>query len=219
MRAVNLLPRDVETTKTRQLSPPVVTGVVAAIIVVTILAAGFVRESAKVSHKRTELDAARAELALVPAPVVQDSSSSTLASERTKRVTALQGALDGRVAWDRVLREISLVFPDDVWLSGLTLQAPASATPVSATGTAPTPTPTPTPTAPAPATPTAIPSDFTMNGKAFSHQGVARLLSRLALVPDLENVTLGHSTRNDAGKRGAVEFSVVASIRAPGGTP
>jgi Tfp pilus assembly protein PilN len=211
MRAVNLLPRDLAKTKTRQLNPPLVTGVVAGVVVVAVLAAGFVTASAKVSHKRTELDAARAELALIPAPVAPDAASTALAGERMQRVAALQSALNGRVAWDRVLREISLVLPDDVWLSGLTLQAPEPTTSVVP------PSGSTTETTPAPAVPTT--DAFTMDGKAFSHDGVARLLSRLALVPDLENVTLGHSTSTEVGKRGAVEFSVMAGVRLPGVTP
>jgi Tfp pilus assembly protein PilN len=213
MRAVNLLPRDLAKTKTRQLNPPLVTAVVAGVVVVAVLAAGFVTASAKVSHKRTELDAARAELALIPTPVAPDTASTALAGERMQRVAALQSALNGRVAWDRVLREISLVLPDDVWLSGLTLQAPDATTSVVP------PTGSTTETTPAPAAPTSAPDAFTMDGKAFTHEGVARLLSRLALVPDLENVTLGHSTRTEVGQRAAVEFSVMAGVRLPGATP
>jgi hypothetical protein len=61
-----------------------------------------------------------------------------------------------------------------------------------------------------------------MNGNAFNHVGVARLMARLALVPDLENVTLNHSTRatgTTPGVKPSVEFSVVAGVRSPGGTP
>ena len=133
MRAVNLLPREVANTKGSRLSPPVITGLVAAFLVVAVLGAGFFKGSANVAHKQTELDAARAELALVPAPAAQDSMSSTLATERVQRVAALQTALNGRISWDRVLREVSLVLPNDVWLSGLTLQAPESLTPVMPT--------------------------------------------------------------------------------------
>jgi Tfp pilus assembly protein PilN len=210
MRAVNLLPRDVATTKGSRLSPPVVTGLVAAFLVVAVLGAGFFKGSANVARKQTELDAARAELALIPAPAAQDSMSSTLATERVQRVTALQTALNGRISWDRVLREVSLVLPNDVWLSSLTLQAPVSVTPVVPVPGEDAPPPPPT------STTTSI--DFQLNGKAFSHQGVARLLSRLALVPDLQGVTLGHSTRTELGKRGAVDFTVTAGIRTPGGT-
>ena len=211
MRAVNLLPRELEKTKTRRFSPPVLTGMIAGVVVVAVLAAGFVHESAKVSHQRTDLDAARAELALIPAPVLDDSTTSTLAGQRALRISALQGALNGRVAWDRVLREISLVLPDDVWLSGLTLQAPVS------TALTPAVDSTGAPVAPATSS-TATVSDVTMSGKAFTHQSVARLLSRLALVPDLEHVTLGHSTRVHGGTRDSVEFAVTAGIRAPGAT-
>jgi len=212
MRAVNLLPREVAKAKNSRLTPPVLTALIVGVIVVVVLGAGFVRGSAKVAHKRTELNAARAELALVPAPVAADSASSTLAVERTQRIAALQGALNGRVSWDRVLREISLVLPDDVWLTGLTLQAPVPAAPI-------VPTDGSTTAAPVVAAPGASPTDFTMNGKAFTHVGVARLLKRLALIPDLDNVTLGHSTRTAVGNRVAVEFSVMAAVRVPGGTP
>jgi Tfp pilus assembly protein PilN len=212
MRAVNLLPTDVVDAKTREINAPLLTGVIGAVVVTFVLAAGFLHESAKVAHNRTELDAARSELALIPAPAPIDSVSSTLAGEQTQRVGALQSALNGRMAWDRVLREISLVLPNDVWLSGLALQAPAAVAVTPVTGeVAATPATPATPT-----TPTA--TGLTMNGSAFSHQGVARLLSRLALIPDLENITLNHSTRANPGKRGPVEFALTAGIRAPGAT-
>jgi Tfp pilus assembly protein PilN len=211
MRAVNLMPREVANAKSSRLSPPVLTALIVGLIVVLVLGVGFVRGSAKVAHKRTALDAARAELSLIPAPVAADAASSTLAFERLQRIASLQGALNGRVSWDRVLREISLVLPDDVWLTGLTLQTPVVAAPVPTTGS--------TTPAPVVATQTAAPTDFTMSGKAYTHVGVARLLKRLALIPDLANVTLGHSTRFLAGNREAVEFSITAAVRIPGGTP
>jgi Tfp pilus assembly protein PilN len=215
MKAVNLLPREVTKTKSRRPSAPLITGFVTGVVVLTVLAAAYFKESANVSQKRTELQAARAELALVPAPATPDTSVSTLSGEQAKRVTALQSALNGRVAWDRVLREVSLVLPSDVWLSSLTLQAPNSTTAIPGTGTTGTTTPTTT----TPSTTSTAPSDFVMNGQSFSHVGVARLMSRLALVPDLERVTLNHSTRTTTGSRPSVEFSVVAGVRAPGGTP
>jgi Tfp pilus assembly protein PilN len=208
MRAVNLLPRDVAKTRTRDVNVPLVTGVITAVIVTFVLAAGFLHESSKVAHKQTEVDGARAELALIPAPSPVDSASSTLVGEQTQRVTALQSALNGRMRWDRVLRQISLVLPNDVWLSGLTLQAPEVVPVAPATGSVPA----------APAVPVSTTAGLTMNGSAFSHQGVARLLSRLALLPDLENVTLGNSTRRSPGKKGPVLFSLTAGIRAPGAT-
>jgi Tfp pilus assembly protein PilN len=215
MKAVNLLPREVANTKSRRPSAPLVAGFVTGVVVLTVLAAGYFKESASVSQKRTELQAARAELALVPAPAAPDTSVAKLNGEQAARVTALQSALNERVAWDRVLREVSLVLPSDVWLSSLTLQAPASATPIPAAGTSGATTPATT----TPSTVPSEPTDFVMNGKSFSHVAVARLMSRLALVPDLDRITLNHSTRTTVGSRPSVEFSVVAAVRTPGGTP
>jgi len=219
MRAVNLLPREVEHRKSRRPSAPLITAFVTFVVVLTVLAAGFFKQSATVSQKRTELQAAKAELALVPAPAAPDTAVSSLNGEQAARVTALQSALNGRVAWDRVLREVSLVLPSDVWLSSLTLQAPDSMTAIP--GVPPSGSTTTTTTTTTPAAAPSAPTNFVMNGKSFSHLGVARLMSRLALVPDLERVTLNHSTLSTAtaGKRASVDFSVVADVRGPGGTP
>ena len=221
MKAVNLLPREVTKTKSERPSAPLIVGFVTGVFVLVVLAAMFFKESATVSHKRTELQAARAELAQVPAPAPPDTAVTKLSGEQANRVAALQSALNSRVAWDRVLREVSLVLPKDVWLSSLTLQAPAAATAIPGTTpgstTPPTTTTTTTPQAIAPA-----PSDFVMSGNAFTHVDVARLMARLALVPDLENVTLNHSTRatgTTPGVKPSVEFSVVAGVRSAGGTP
>jgi Tfp pilus assembly protein PilN len=192
MRAVNLLPRDLPKRRGKT-NVPAITGAITLVLDTTVLCAGFLLENAKVAHNRSQLDAARAELALIPPPPPRKESATALAGEQTQRVAALQGALTGRVQWDRVLREISLVLPADVWLNRLTLHSPGSVD----GGTS---------------------SAFAMNGKAYSHEGVARLLSRLSLVPDLENVTLDHSARINPGKHGPVEFSVIADLRAPGAT-
>jgi Tfp pilus assembly protein PilN len=205
MRAVNLLPREEPKQDRKRPAAPLITGVVTAVVLAAVLVGGFVHESAGVATKRTELDAARTELSLVPKPQVENVSA-TLVTEETRRSTALSAALNGRISWDKLLREIALVLPDDVWLGSLSLQAPVATTPADAAA-APLP---------AAATTTPVPSTFTMNGTTFTHESVARLLSRLTLVPDLEDVTLVSSTKTKVGKRTAVAFSLAASIRAPG---
>ena len=193
MRAVNLLPRESQRSNLRP-SPPVLTGVVGAIVVTTALCAGFLLQSAKVAEKRNELDAARAELALVPPPAAQQSDAGVgLAAEEVQRVTALQGAISGRIAWDRLLREVSLVLPKDVWVSTLSLTAPLPGEADTA-------------------------RQFAIAGNAYSHEGVARLLSRFALIPDLTNVQLGSSTRLIPGQKSTVTWNIVARIREPGAT-
>lgn len=195
MRAVNLLPRD----DGRQLSGPkqnnpLLIGAVASTVLVTaILAASFLTASGGVADNQARHDAAQAELAATPVPPPTAPGNSQLDQEKSSRITALSSALAGRLAWDRVLREVSLVLPDDVWLTSLTAQAPtAAATPSGAAG-------------------------FTINGRTYSHDGVARLLARLAVVPHLSNVQLLHSaTATSETGRKVVEFSVNANVKAAG---
>jgi Tfp pilus assembly protein PilN len=104
-----------------------------------------------------------------------------------------------RVAWDRIFREFSLVVPDDVWLTTLTAHSPASTT--TSTG------------------PSGAPTQFTITGRTYSHDGVARLLTRLQVIPDLQNVTLLSSTRSEVSGQTVVEFNIAADIRTATGTP
>lgn len=188
MKAVNLLPR-AEARRSVKAGAPVITGVVGAVLVTAVLCAGFLMSSAAVAKKRDALDAARAELALVPPPAAKQSSAeASLAGEESARVTALQSALNGRVAWDRILREISLVLPSDVWLSSMSLSAPIDT------------------------------QGLSLTGSTYSHDSVARLLSRLEVVPDITNVQLQHSSFERNGKHGLVSFTIVADLRAAGAT-
>lgn len=193
MKAVNLLPRDIQRSGIRP-TAPLLTGVIGSVLVTGVLCVGFLMQSAKVAEKRNELDAARAELALVPPPAPQQAATMAdgLAGEEALRVAALQSAMAGRVAWDRLLREVSLVLPKDVWLSTMTLNAP---TPGS----------------------TELGTNFQINGSAYSHEGVARLLSRIALIPELTNVLLVNSAK-PAGVGKKVAWSITASMRQPGAT-
>jgi Tfp pilus assembly protein PilN len=189
MRAVNLLPRETNK-RSLKVSAPVATGVICAVLVITLLSVTFLLESAKVSRKQNALDSARAELALIPPPVTADTSQQTLSAEESARVAALQSAMNGRLAWDRVLRDVSLVLPQDIWLNHMTLTAPTSDTATAG---------------------------FNITGNAYSHDGVARLLSRLQVVPDLSAVALDHSRLTAPGDHHApVEFGIVADIRTAG---
>jgi Tfp pilus assembly protein PilN len=133
-----------------------------------------------------------------PAVVEEPGASLQLAGEESARLTALSSALAERVAWDRVLRQFALVLPDDVWLTSLNATAPG----VSPGATAAAP----------PAAPGATPTGFAISGYTYSHEAVARLLSRLAVIPDLENVQLQRSAVT-AGNSRVVEFTIVAAVR------
>lgn len=191
MRAVNLLPRDDRRQKgpSQRENPVLIGGVAGTVLVTAIIAAWFLTASAGVADNQKRRDAAQAELAATPVPPPTQPGSSALEQEKAARVTALSTALGSRLAWDRLLREFSLVLPDDVWLTQLSAQAPGGS---AAAG-------------------------FSISGKTYSHDGVARLLARLAIVPHLSAVQLQHSSteQSETGRK-VVEFQINATVKGAG---
>ena len=210
MRAVNLLPRDTGQNNINLPSAPVVAGVCAGLVVAAVLGADFMMQSGNVTKEQRKLDGLQARVAKLPAaPPGPTSSSRNLASEHNARVVTLSAAMSSRVAWDRVLREFSLILPNDVWLTSL-----AAASPASASGTTAVTPPTGTATAPT-ATPgsTSGPTQFVIDGHTYSQDSVARLLSRLQTIPDLKDVTLVSSKVVSLDSQIVVEFTIAANIR------
>jgi Tfp pilus assembly protein PilN len=200
VRAVNLLPRDHHQKAVSLPSTPVLVGICAGVLVVAGLGTDFMIQSAKIAKEQRKLDGLQARVRALPAPPAGPTAGATqLAGEHSARVTALASAMANRVAWDRIFREFSLVVPDDVWLTTLTAHSPASTT--TSTG------------------PSGAPTQFTITGRTYSHDGVARLLSRLQVIPDLQNVTLLSSTRSEVSGQTVVEFNIAADIRTATGTP
>ena len=200
MRAVNLLPRDSRQRTIRKESLPVLVGACSGVLVAALLGSLFMMGSGKIAAQQRKVDDLQRRYdALPPPPAGPSAAEEQLAGQQSARVTALSGALASRVAWDRVFREFSLVLPEDVWLTTLTAKSPIS----------------PATNAPSNAGSTQ-PSHFTIQGRTYSHDGVARLLSRLQVVPDLTNVQLLSSTLSKVGGQDVVEFSIVADIRVAG---
>lgn len=205
MRAVNLLPRDDGPRQRKPQNLPALVSTGVAVLVIGLLGVMYFSAKSSAEQKDLALQDAKAELALLPSP--GDSQAKTapqrqLAGERDQRVTALTSALSHRVAWDRVLREISLVLPEDVWLKDFSAASPypanASSPPVAAAGQPPT--------------------LLTIDGYTYSHDAVARLMTRLAVIPDLQNVWLQQSSRSEISGRTIVQFTLKADVRQTGAT-
>src|SRR5947207_6547293 len=202
MRAVNLLPRDHCQRTLKKESLPVLVGACAAVLVLAALGAMYMIGSGKIASAQRNLDDLNRQFqALPPPPPGPTATEQALAGEQSARVSALTSALSSRVSWDRVFREFSLVLPDDVWLTSLSAKSPISpATNLSSSGGS------------------TVPSMFTIQGRTYSHDGVARLLSRLQVVPDLTNVQLISATRSKVGKQPVVEFTIAADIASGSGS-
>jgi Tfp pilus assembly protein PilN len=202
MRAFNLLPREEARARQEQRSPvPYVLVALVGVLLFAALAAFYLMAGKDVADRQSREDDLRAELAVYAAqeerPAEEDSSAA-LSAERLSRTNALSSALATRLAWDRVLRELALVLPNDVTVDSIQATAPAAytAAPPPAEGTEPV--------------------HFTLNGGTESQESVAELLARLSVIPELSNVSLSQATRveeDDTEARHPVTFTITATLR------
>jgi Tfp pilus assembly protein PilN len=194
MRAVNLLPEDAQ--QSRLAIPPLLptVGVASVIVAASVVAVAAGIESGTVTKRQEQLNGL--ELRLAQASVTSGTSNAaavSLLSARDQRLAALNSALSTRVAYDRILRQLSLVLPDDVWLESLQL------------GTATTTNPT------VPVTP-GTGGDTTITGYTYTTDGVARLLQRLSAVPTLQDVGLQSATLQQLGTKNVYQFTITATV-------
>ncbi len=183
MRAVNLLPSEARRRARSAPNQVVLAAAAAGVIVVIVLGGGNLLESSSVASAQSALNAAKLQLAGTPLPPATPHVTApppVVAAQMQPRLQAVSSALSTRIAWDRILREFSLVLPSDIQLTQLQLTA-------AVTGA----------------------SGLQLSGVTFSYGSVARLLARMALIPDLTGVTLGNTSVQDR----IVSFSVTATVK------
>lgn len=226
MRAVNLLPRDAQFETGRGRRVPLLVGVCALVAVMAAMTVAYRSASATVDAHSADLALTEAALARLPV-ANQPTAASGMTQERTNRFAALSAAMATRIPLDRLLRDLSYVLPEDTWLTGMSVSAPAPVDPAAL----------PPGTAPSAA---GSSQGVTIEGATFSHASVSRVLSRLAALPSLTNVRLVTSAKAEQSPAGAaaaepkaktktkgnkkqrpktvVTFTIDASIRTGGGS-
>lgn len=203
MRAFDLMPREETRDKKSGRAGLAQVGVaLLGVVVFAGLAGGYLFTGAGVTSKQGELDDLRAQLAELEVPAEQPdqgAAAAEAAAEGQARTTALATALASRIAWDRILREVSLVVPEDVWLTQLTATTPNAAAggagavaPAIAAGSSP--------------------NTLAATGFATSQENVAVLLARLESIPELTSVQLLSSTRVDGETGRVYQFSIQAGV-------
>jgi Tfp pilus assembly protein PilN len=194
MRAFDLLPKEQRREESERRPGLIQIGVgLVAVVVLAVLGALFLMTSSSVNDKRRERDSLQAQLKTLEAQAEEPSPTSApeLADERVARTNALATALAGRVAWDRLLRDVSLVLPSEIFLTALTASSPTPASaPTTATASSPT--------------------QFAISGTTARQENVALLLSRLSILPELSGVKLVSALRGDEGD---VVFTINAVVR------
>ena len=195
MQAVNLLPEYARPghrwastgseLSSRRILP---IGGTAAVALALIFGLFYFHERSVVSSKKSELATAQARLVAQSAraePIKQAQAASQA------RLAFMQAVTANRVHWDSVLGDLGRVLP-----AGVSLNSLAASAPVGAAG----------------ATPSA--ATVTIAGNTSSHDRVALILDRLALLPWLSNIGLQSTSRSG----NTIAFSIGATYVGGGGS-
>ena len=122
MRPVNLIPSE----HRRGDQAPARTGRVAPYAVVGVLAAALAGVSVlvltgnQISDRKSELAEAKQQSAALEAQAQRVAAYSDFRTVRDQRTSTITSLADSRFDWERVMRELSLVLPSDVWLIKVT---------------------------------------------------------------------------------------------------
>lgn len=207
MRSLNLLPKDVQLAKSSG-RPWLLQAAALGLSAVVLAGVGYLYLSARndVADQEQALEEKQAELVALQAQLVPSATDDTaLAGEALSRATALSTAISTRFNWDRLLRQLSLTLPEDVWFDGFQSTNPAAesvgsggAAAVAATAASQVPN---------------TPTSLTITGFGRTQSDIAYLLARLETVPAFAAVQLQSSSRVKIGETWVIQFSVLGALK------
>ena len=90
-------------------------------VVGALVGAFATTQRAAVRDRAAVLATLQNQLAAIPTPTSSTRRLLVLGVDRRGRLDAIAAILGSRVAWDRVLRDVSAVLPAEVWLTDLTV--------------------------------------------------------------------------------------------------
>jgi Tfp pilus assembly protein PilN len=184
MTQVNLLP---VVTREKQKGRAATAAVVAlALGLLALLGFIYVLQSARLNSAQHKLVAQQAVNAGIQTQINGLQQFATLKAQVTTGQALVQTLQYQEVLWSGVLRDVSMVIPDQAWLSSFTgaVTATTSATPGAPAGST------------GGVTPAGTVANIQFQGYAFSHLVVAQWLTRLAQVTGWVNPWLSTSTKS-----------------------
>ena len=194
MRPVNLVPPeerrgDRAPLRAGRLSYILIGGLALVLALVTVV----VLTGNQVKERENELASLEQQEAAATARAEALRPYAEFATLAVARVATVNSLAESRFDWERVMRELALVLPDDVWLTDLSGRVGAGAASASAESGS--------------AMAVSAPS-ITMSGCANGHEAVARLLQALRDIDGVTRVGLARSAlpagEDGAGGGGAV---------------
>ena len=184
MRAINLLPESYRPVRPSGALKGSGYAVVGALGVLLLAVTLYVLSLNQISHRESELASAKAETEQAEARAAELGPFGEFAAIKATRTASVKTLAAGRIDWERAIRELSLVLPENVWLTQLD----------ASTGAQPTGGDDP----PAAAEPAEAGEDnptLKLTGCARRQRDVAVLLVRLRALHGAEEAKLTKSTQ------------------------
>ncbi|MGI8749794.1 MAG: hypothetical protein ACR2J6_04475 [Thermoleophilaceae bacterium] len=208
MRAVNLLPERDRVRGPAQVpagSSRLVLGVLGALLLAVLV---LVLSQNQITGRKAQIATAQQEQKQAEVRSAQLGSFGEFSQIKKTRVTSISTLAKSRFDYERLMRELALVLPEDTWVTEVDASttgspdATAGATPAPAPSTGPTPAPAPstgtaTSAPPSTGTTTGAPAAPSVKivGCAKTQSTVAETMVRLRNLHRVEDVELTDSTR------------------------
>jgi Tfp pilus assembly protein PilN len=155
----------------------------------------YVLTANSVNDNKSKAAAAQQQADALEAQAKQLGSFTDFSAIKEQRLASVISTAEGRFDWERLVRELSRVMPEDSWLQSADASATGDDSSTSSSSSS-----TPTSTA-APTGPTA-----TLTGCTPRQRDVAQLLVRLRQMYRVSDVTLNGSTREDTSSTNQMTF-------------
>ena len=180
-RRITLVPTEVVEVREQRrqlvLAATAVAGLLALLIVV------WLWRGLQVNRERDRAEEAERRAQALQQEVNQLQDVTALQADLDRRQAIVRGVLTGDVAWTRLLQQVAVAIPNDVWLTSFT----------GARGTG------------------AAPSTVTFNAMGFDQSSTARWLLRIGDVSSLTGLWVPSSTKQP-GPRGLTTFTSTANL-------
>jgi Tfp pilus assembly protein PilN len=199
MRPINLIPEEERRGATAKLrSGPLAYIVLGALVAVLAGVTMLVLTSNEISESKTEATALDSEVAFAQTEAAKLASYTQFHEVHEQRVATVTNLAKSRFDWEKVMRQLALVLPDDIWLTDLTGSVRPDASGGGGSGLRQS--------VPGPA--------LELNGCAGSQEGVADFISALK---DIDGVTrVGVQSSNLGGASGEAGGGNSESVSATG---
>lgn len=197
MRPVNLIPLEERRGEKTPLRTGVVPYVIVAVLALALVGVTLVvLASNQISDRKAEVASLQPQVDQAQAEAKKLESFTSFASLQQARQETVASLATSRFDWERVLRELAIVIPGDVWLLNVT----ASATPDVASGTSSSSSSSSSSSASAQGI--EGPS-LDIQGCAVGHDAVAGFLASLRDIDGVTRVSVLSSDRGDTSGSGA----------------